>query len=177
MYRAGVLCADPWRPTCQQPLLCGPRCCGVTDVAVTDPQPLPALLCCTPITPYPTPNPRSAQLGDPSFFLKGLSVVDDIAFFGIAPMTQRADRADPTLNCHLAAYDLKERVLLWWRQLPTHGLLNVVSCCVGRTLLYLRGGGRSGWGCVGGEWGSSAWQFWGQRWRCLRRQGAQERQF
>lgn len=75
----------------------------------------------------PSLRPAALQLGDSRFFLKGLCVVDDIAFFGIAPHTPRGDRADPSMNCHLAAYDLKSHVVLWARQLPTHGLLNVVA--------------------------------------------------
>lgn len=57
--------------------------------------------------------PALLQLNDSRFYLKGLAVVDDIAFFGIAPHTQREDRADPTLNCHLAAFDLKVGGQLW----------------------------------------------------------------
>lgn len=65
------------------------------------------------------------QLGDSSKFLKGLCVVDDIAFFGIAARTDRHNREDPALNCELAAFDLRTRLLLWRRQLPTKGLLNI----------------------------------------------------
>jgi hypothetical protein len=60
-------------------------------------------------------------------FLKGLNIVDDIAFFGIAKKQPRQSRDDPSLNCDLAAYDLKNNVLLFRRNLPTHGLLNIVA--------------------------------------------------
>ncbi len=65
------------------------------------------------------------QVSEQGKYLKGLCVVDDVAFFGIAPGAPRDRRADPSLNCELAAFDLQQRLLLWRRQLPTHGLLNV----------------------------------------------------
>lgn len=68
---------------------------------------------------------NTLQVSEPGKYLKGLCVVDDIAFFGIAPSAPRDRRADPSLNCELAAFDLQQRLLLWRRQLPTHGLLNV----------------------------------------------------
>jgi hypothetical protein len=71
------------------------------------------------------PPPQPLQLGDASRFLKGLAVVDDIAFFGIAPRSPRGGRDDPSLACELAAFDLRERLLLWRRQMPTRGLLNI----------------------------------------------------
>ena len=60
-------------------------------------------------------------------YLKGLAVVDDVAFFGIAQRSPREDRASPDLNCTLAAFDLRAGVLLWRRRLPTRGLLNLVA--------------------------------------------------
>ncbi|KAL4859265.1 hypothetical protein ACK3TF_001013 [Chlorella vulgaris] len=69
------------------------------------------------------------HLGDSSKFLKGLCVVDDIAFFGIAARTDRHNREDPALSCELAAFDLRTRLLLWRRQLPTKGLLNIGAVC------------------------------------------------
>ena len=68
------------------------------------------------------------QDADPSqAFLKGLCIVDDIAFFGIAPSSPRSSRADQDLECELAAYDLLNHKLLFRKRLPTNGLLNVVS--------------------------------------------------
>jgi hypothetical protein len=68
------------------------------------------------------------QDADPSqAFLKGLCIVDDIAFFGIAPSSPRSSRADKGLECELAAYDLLNQKLLFRKRLPTNGLLNVVA--------------------------------------------------
>lgn len=64
---------------------------------------------------------------DGQVFLKGLCVVDGIAFFGIAPSQKRQDRADENLQCEIAAFDLEAKRLLFRRQLPTKGLLNVIS--------------------------------------------------
>ena len=60
-------------------------------------------------------------------YLKGLAVVDDIAFFGVALSQKRQARDSAELSCELAAFDLREGVLLWRRTLPTRGLLNVVA--------------------------------------------------
>jgi hypothetical protein len=60
-------------------------------------------------------------------YLKGLCVVDDVAFFGIAEAQERQRRDSGELNCEIGAYDLIEGVFLWRRQLPTEGLLNVIS--------------------------------------------------
>lgn len=68
------------------------------------------------------------QDADPSqAFLKGLCIVDDIAFFGIAPSSPRSSRADQGLECELAAYDLLNHKLLFRKRMPTNGLLNVVA--------------------------------------------------
>jgi hypothetical protein len=60
-------------------------------------------------------------------YLKALCVVDDVAFFGIAEAQERKSRDSNDLNCEIGAFDLIEGVLLWRRQLPTEGLLNVLS--------------------------------------------------
>ena len=65
--------------------------------------------------------------GGENLYLKGLCVVDDIAFFGIAESQPRQSRADEDLSCELAAFDLIADKLLWRRKLPTKGLLNVVA--------------------------------------------------
>ena len=64
---------------------------------------------------------------DGHVFLKGLCVIDGIAFFGIAPSQNRQNRADENLNCEIAAFDLVEKRLLFRRKVPTMGLLNVIS--------------------------------------------------
>ena len=53
-------------------------------------------------------------------FLKGLAVVDDVAYFGIAPHAVRSARAHPMLDCALAAFDLTSRQLLWQRKVWHH---------------------------------------------------------
>ncbi|PRW60120.1 serine threonine- phosphatase 6 regulatory ankyrin repeat subunit B-like [Chlorella sorokiniana] len=67
------------------------------------------------------------QAGDSPVLLRGLCVVDDIAFFGICPQVSPQQRADPSVSCELAAYDLKSSLLLWRRRLDTKGLLNIVA--------------------------------------------------
>eukprot|EP00775_Hariotina_reticulata_P005663 gene5663-5900_t len=60
-------------------------------------------------------------------FLKGLAVVDDVAYFGISPWAPRSARDDPKTNNELAAFDLIAGQLLWRREVPTAGLLNTVG--------------------------------------------------
>ena len=77
-----------------------------------------------------TKNGRTEQLWQDDRekrYLKGLCVVDDVAFFGIAKAQERQRRDSGELNCEIGAYDLIEGVLLWRRQVPTEGLLNVLS--------------------------------------------------
>ncbi|MEW5319959.1 MAG: hypothetical protein WDW38_011069 [Sanguina aurantia] len=60
-------------------------------------------------------------------FLKGLVVVDDVAYFGVSRSLARSKRADPEADSELAAVDLGLGALLWRRQVPTRGLLNIVA--------------------------------------------------
>ena len=60
-------------------------------------------------------------------FLKGLSVVNDVAYFGVSVFAPRSARQDPEVDSELAAFDLVAGELLWRRIVPTKGLLNVVS--------------------------------------------------
>ncbi|WPT14105.1 hypothetical protein PSENEW3_00000236 [Picochlorum sp. SENEW3] len=69
----------------------------------------------------------SVDISEQKYYLKGLCIVDDIAYFGIAISQERKSRADESLNCELAAFDLNTKSVLWRRVLPTKGLLNVVS--------------------------------------------------
>jgi len=64
---------------------------------------------------------------DEEVFLKGLCVIDGIAFFGIAPSQRRQNRADENLQCEIAAFDMEQYRLLFRRRVPTKGLLNVIS--------------------------------------------------
>lgn len=72
----------------------------------------------------PSPVWRVPETGK---FLKGLAVVDDVAFFGLSQAAERSQRTDVTSNSELVAVGLANRTLLWRRTLPTHGLLNLVS--------------------------------------------------
>ncbi|GMH37805.1 hypothetical protein BSKO_05678 [Bryopsis sp. KO-2023] len=60
-------------------------------------------------------------------FLKGLAVIDDVAFFGANKKAQRRARFDQTLNGDIVAVDLLTETMLWRRQLPTKGLLNIIG--------------------------------------------------
>lgn len=64
---------------------------------------------------------------EPGRFLKGLAVVDDVAYFGVSAWAPRSARDDPASNCELAAFDLLRGRLLWRREVPTAGLLNIVG--------------------------------------------------
>jgi len=63
----------------------------------------------------------------PGKFLKGLCVVDNVAYFGVSVFSPRDQRSDPEADSELAAFDLEANALLWKRVIPTKGLLNVVS--------------------------------------------------
>jgi len=60
-------------------------------------------------------------------FMKGLTVLEDVAYFGISQFGTRAIRDSPDKTSDVAAFDLLERKLLWRRTVETKGLLNVVS--------------------------------------------------
>jgi hypothetical protein len=49
-------------------------------------------------------------------FLKGLAIVDDVAYFGVSPWAPRSARDDPRSNNQLAAFDLVNQRLLWRRE-------------------------------------------------------------
>jgi hypothetical protein len=48
-------------------------------------------------------------------FLKGLAVLDDIAYFGITTWAERSLRDSPDNDGELAAFDLVSNRLLWRR--------------------------------------------------------------
>jgi hypothetical protein len=60
-------------------------------------------------------------------FLKGLAVVDDIAYFGTSPPMQRQDRDGPNVDCDVVAVDLVTHQEVFRHKVATHGLLNIVS--------------------------------------------------
>jgi hypothetical protein len=53
---------------------------------------------------------------EPDRFLKGLAVVDDVAYFGVSAWAPRSARDDPRSNNELAAFDLAANRLLWRRE-------------------------------------------------------------
>lgn len=56
------------------------------------------------------------QVPDAGKFLKGLVVIDEVAYFGIAPHAERQARAEPDMDCELAAVHLETRQLLFWHK-------------------------------------------------------------
>ena len=60
-------------------------------------------------------------------FLKGLHIIDDVAYFGISDVTHRSNRGSPNLQCEVGAFDLKTNKLLWRQEVQTCGLLNAIS--------------------------------------------------
>lgn len=60
-------------------------------------------------------------------FLKGLAVVDDIAYIGVSQQRERSQRNDPSLDSKVVAVHLLHREVMWALELPTHGLLNAIG--------------------------------------------------
>lgn len=60
-------------------------------------------------------------------FLKGLAVVDDVAYFGISPPMERQNRDGPNVQCDLVAVDLLTHQQVFRHKIDTRGLLNIVS--------------------------------------------------
>ena len=60
-------------------------------------------------------------------FMKGLSVIDGVAYFGIAEFGDRSQRDDEGKTAEVAAFDLRTRTFLWRHTVETHGLLNIVA--------------------------------------------------
>lgn len=60
---------------------------------------MPSLSCFAPLMPAPTPIPPQAPVDeDPPKFLKGLCVVDDVAYFGINVWGPRSKRDSSSNN-------------------------------------------------------------------------------
>lgn len=55
------------------------------------------------------------QVPEEGKFLKGLAVLDDVAYFGITTWAERSVRDSPDAHGELAAYDLVKGRLLWRR--------------------------------------------------------------
>eukprot|EP00798_Chlamydomonas_sp_ICE-L_P018684 gene18684-25204_t len=60
-------------------------------------------------------------------FIKGLAVVDDVAYFCMSIGGRRKVRVKADNNCELGALDLTKNVLLWKREVPSAGLTNVIA--------------------------------------------------
>lgn len=61
------------------------------------------------------------QVPETGMFLKGLTVLDDVAYFGITPSASRATHGSADTDAELAAFDLMNHVLLWRRQVTAAG--------------------------------------------------------
>jgi hypothetical protein len=60
-------------------------------------------------------------------FMKGLTVIEGVAYFGIAEFGDRANRDDSSKTAEVGAFDLRRREFLWRVTVPTNGLLNIVA--------------------------------------------------
>ena len=60
-------------------------------------------------------------------FMKGLTVIEGIAYFGIAEFGNRANRDDASKTAEVGAFDLRRREFLWRARVETNGLLNIVA--------------------------------------------------
>ncbi|WIA37366.1 hypothetical protein OEZ86_014294 [Tetradesmus obliquus] len=67
------------------------------------------------------------QVPEEGKFLKGLAVLDDIAYFGITTWSHRSVRDSADSHGELAAFDLMRNKLLWRRVVHTSGLLNIIG--------------------------------------------------
>ena len=65
--------------------------------------------------------------GATKWFLKGMAVVEDVAYIGVSPATDRKFRTDPNLSGAIAAVDLATGLMLWKRPVPSKGLINLVA--------------------------------------------------
>jgi hypothetical protein len=72
-------------------------------------------------------SPCLGQAPEGGKFLKGLAVLDDVAYFGVSTWAPRDVRASPHHACEIAAYDLNAGRLIWRRRVETGGLLNVIA--------------------------------------------------
>ena len=74
------------------------------------------------------------QAPDAGRFLKGLLVVDDVAYFGIAASAPRSARHDAALDCELGAFHLVQLRLLWRKKVPLPAqcfAIEVMLVCMG----------------------------------------------
>ena len=60
-------------------------------------------------------------------FMKGLTVIEDVVYFGIAEFGGRQDRDDASKTAEVGAFDLVQKKFLWRTTVETKGLLNIVA--------------------------------------------------
>jgi hypothetical protein len=72
-------------------------------------------------------NLSTLSLQGKSGFLKGLIVIDEVAYFGKCPPMERQGRDGQNVNCDIVAVDLIHQKLLFVHKVATHGLLNIIS--------------------------------------------------
>ena len=85
----------------------------------------------TPPAPDAGPDARGALevlwADEDRTFMKGLTVIEGIAYFGIAEFGDRANRDDASKTAEVGAFDLRRREFLWRARVETNGLLNIVA--------------------------------------------------
>eukprot|EP00929_Paragymnodinium_shiwhaense_P068114 TRINITY_DN34235_c0_g1_i2.p1 TRINITY_DN34235_c0_g1~~TRINITY_DN34235_c0_g1_i2.p1 ORF type:complete len:431 (-),score=75.61 TRINITY_DN34235_c0_g1_i2:79-1371(-) len=80
------------------------------------------------VDPLAPNEPPSILWADPQrTFLKGLAVVENVAYFGISKFGSREERSSKDKTSEVGAFHLIEKRLLWRRTVQTAGLLNVVA--------------------------------------------------
>jgi len=80
------------------------------------------------VTVHRQSGDKTTLWADPAVgFLKGLSVVADVAYFGINAPVMRSQRNRPDLGAEIGAVDLLRRELVFRHPVQTQGLLNMVA--------------------------------------------------
>jgi hypothetical protein len=64
---------------------------------------------------------------DNKTFMKGLAVIENVAYFGLAEFGGRQSRDDASKTAEVGAFDLVSRKFLWRTTVETKGLLNIVA--------------------------------------------------
>ena len=76
----------------------------------------------------PDANDYEVLWTDPSkTFMKGVVVIDDVAYFGVSAFGARSERSDPSKTSDIVAFDLLSKTLKWRETVKTNGLLNIVA--------------------------------------------------
>lgn len=85
------------------------------SVSLVSFSPLPTLALLLSVTRQLFVATNTKQIPEEGKFLKGLAVLDDIAYFGVTTWAERSVRDSPNNQGELAAYDLVNNRLLWRR--------------------------------------------------------------